>query len=211
MKKRILLSAIVVTVVCVLVGGATFAYFTDSATNSWNNFSAGTIDLQAVRDSGEPKPGPMFYFDPQEGRTPSGITGKKPDGFWYPGKTSAPKTLWITNTGSLNAYVDRISASFTDLTNDNIADDQILPKGLILTVRNNGENGQILYQGALDNLRSPVNLQSRVLVEGNDEGTAIFYFTVNMPNDPDGDDNQYQARKIGVTFNIYATQESNNP
>lgn len=45
MKRKITVSFIVMALVCALVGGATFALFTDSATNSNNTFSAGTLDV----------------------------------------------------------------------------------------------------------------------------------------------------------------------
>ncbi|GAW91970.1 TasA family protein [Calderihabitans maritimus] len=44
--KRVYLSFLVIALVSALVGGATFALFTDEATNSNNTFAAGTIDIE---------------------------------------------------------------------------------------------------------------------------------------------------------------------
>ncbi|GAB4259533.1 TasA family protein [Thermincola ferriacetica] len=54
MKKRLIMSAMMVALVCALVGGATFAYFTSSATNSGNTFTAGTVSLTANTQDSKP-------------------------------------------------------------------------------------------------------------------------------------------------------------
>lgn len=46
MDKRILTSVLVIAVVALMVGGATFVYFNDSETSSGNTFTAGTLDLK---------------------------------------------------------------------------------------------------------------------------------------------------------------------
>ncbi|MCW3490441.1 CalY family protein [Dethiobacter alkaliphilus] len=45
MKTRMLMSMMVIALVAALVGGATFAVFTDSSSNTANTFSAGTVEL----------------------------------------------------------------------------------------------------------------------------------------------------------------------
>lgn len=79
MKKKILGSMLMISLVAALVGGATFAYFSDSATNSNNSFAAGTllIDDAALSVSGA--------WD---------VTNA------YPGM-SATKTFTVKNAGSL--------------------------------------------------------------------------------------------------------------
>lgn len=47
MKKRLLLSFMMIALVAALVGGATFAAFTSSASNSNNSFTSGSINLLA--------------------------------------------------------------------------------------------------------------------------------------------------------------------
>lgn len=45
MKKRLALSLIMIAIVSTLVGGATFAYFSDTGTNTGNTFTAGTLQV----------------------------------------------------------------------------------------------------------------------------------------------------------------------
>lgn len=47
MKKKMAVSFMIMALVCALVGGATFAYFTDSSTNVGNSFAAGTVNINA--------------------------------------------------------------------------------------------------------------------------------------------------------------------
>lgn len=52
MKKQILISALIITVTAVMVGGATFAYFSDVETSSSNIFKAKRLGLK-IRDGNE--------------------------------------------------------------------------------------------------------------------------------------------------------------
>jgi len=83
MKRRLMLSFLVIGLVSALVGGATFAYFTDSATNAENTFTAGTVDIN------------------------SAITSAWSSGFgnMAPGD-SASATITVTNGGSLELRYD---------------------------------------------------------------------------------------------------------
>jgi len=47
MKKRIMLSLMIIGLVSALVGGATFAVFSSTATNAANTFNAGTVVIEA--------------------------------------------------------------------------------------------------------------------------------------------------------------------
>ena len=51
MNRRILMSVLAIAMTLTLVGGATFAYFSDTETSSGNTFTAGTLDLM-IRDGG---------------------------------------------------------------------------------------------------------------------------------------------------------------
>jgi len=85
MRKKLMVMSTLVVFVMLLVGGATFAYFSDSATNANNTFTAGTVDIYAVRDQGDTVPGPMFYTTAEQGTTPDGQPGLRPTGLWAPG------------------------------------------------------------------------------------------------------------------------------
>jgi len=45
MKTKIFMSMLVIALAAALVGGATMAWFTDTATNVGNTFTAGTVDI----------------------------------------------------------------------------------------------------------------------------------------------------------------------
>lgn len=53
MKKRLMVSIMMIALVAALVGGATFALFTDTAVNENNTFAAGTVDINT-------NPNPVF-------------------------------------------------------------------------------------------------------------------------------------------------------
>lgn len=77
LKKKLMASIMSMSLAAALVGGATFAYFSDSVTNANNAFAAGTLDITA--------PTAAIF-------TASNI---------YPG-WSQTKTLDVTNNGSLD-------------------------------------------------------------------------------------------------------------
>jgi spore coat-associated protein N len=52
MKRKLLMSFLIIGLVSALVGGATFAYFTDTAANTNNVFTTGTIDIATDPASG---------------------------------------------------------------------------------------------------------------------------------------------------------------
>ncbi|MGE4284093.1 MAG: TasA family protein [Clostridia bacterium] len=85
----------------VLVAGGTYAYFSDSAVSEGNTFVTGTLELDSARND-LPIEGPMFYTN----STPGGMSGT---GLWEPNKT-VTRTLFVTNTGTLPAKLDRIQA-----------------------------------------------------------------------------------------------------
>ena len=83
-KKLTLLATTGIVGIGLVAGGATYAIFTDSASNKANSFTAGTLNIESSRDD-IPNYGPMFYTD----STNSNV-GAMPTGLWAPGdkKTS---------------------------------------------------------------------------------------------------------------------------
>ncbi|GAB4259526.1 TasA family protein [Thermincola ferriacetica] len=79
MKKRIALSFMMIALVATLVGGATFAYFTNSASNVGNTFTAGTLAILA---------------DDQETTTSFNVTNMAPG-------DNGSDTVVVKNNGSL--------------------------------------------------------------------------------------------------------------
>ena len=62
MKTRIYVSMLVIALTAALIGGATMAWFTDTAVNTGNTFSAGTIDIDLVDHNGNEITTPIFNF-----------------------------------------------------------------------------------------------------------------------------------------------------
>jgi spore coat-associated protein N len=80
MKRKIAVSFLIMALVCALVGGATFALFTDSAANEGNTFSAGTVIIGA---------GPQTFTVPVNNMAPGDtING----------------TFVVSNEGTLDAW-----------------------------------------------------------------------------------------------------------
>lgn len=119
MKKGLIVT-LLVALFAISIGGATFALFTDSATNAPNTFRAGTVDIDSYRDGFDTIPGPMFYTNEIEGATPTdpSYPGLKPTGLWAPGDSHV-RSLIVYNKGTLDAVLDQVKAN-------TVRDDQLL-------------------------------------------------------------------------------------
>ena len=62
MKTKIFMSMLVIALAAALVGGATMAWFTDTATNPGNTFTAGTIDIVLQDHPDDIVETPIFNF-----------------------------------------------------------------------------------------------------------------------------------------------------
>lgn len=105
-KKFALLAVTGVVATSLVVGGASYALFTSSATNTGNSFTAGTLHIDANRDD-VPNVGPMFYTDTNS------QPGTLATGLWAPGDKNT-RGLFLKNTGSLDARLKSISANTAD-------------------------------------------------------------------------------------------------
>lgn len=124
---------------CAIVGGATFAIFTDSSSanmSAANQIMAGKVDIDSYRDGFDTIPGPMFYTTSAEGSTPTqpSYPGLKPTGYWAPGDTNI-RSLIVYNKGGLDAvlkqvYVDVEEDSKNLASQMDVAVYKILPKYL---------------------------------------------------------------------------------
>ncbi len=94
MRRKIFLSMLMIALVAALVGGATFAYYTDQEVNNDNTFAAGTLDITLTdANIDNPYSGPMLSFDniaPGFGLKPDGTVDK-----------AGRKTLRINNVGTV--------------------------------------------------------------------------------------------------------------
>ena len=126
--KKILGLTVAAILVIGLVGGGTWAYFSDTEETNGNIFSAGTLDL-GVANSG--------------GTNPTGsTTATFAASDLYPGSTAGSGTLYVNNEGSIPMASVNISfsiASFTENTPDTVdnwdgvADTDNLTKMIITT------------------------------------------------------------------------------
>src|SRR5690606_6303508 len=101
-KKLATIAATGMVTVGLLVGGASYALFTDTAVSENNTFTSGTLTLDTHRHD-VPIDGPMFYVgDNDDGRMGTGI--------WAP-LDSHSRSMFIENTGSLDAKLTKLYAS----------------------------------------------------------------------------------------------------
>lgn len=107
MNKKIVISAMSILASLALMSGATFAFFSSSATSTGNVFSSGTLKL-ALCDANEPCPTPADAT--QNVTLTFGLTNMKP------GDCTGNQTLTLKNTGSIDAGSVGITATNTNAT-----------------------------------------------------------------------------------------------
>jgi spore coat-associated protein N len=101
-KKLTLLATTGIVGIGLVAGGATYAIFTDSASNKTNTFTAGTLKIQSSRDD-IPNYGPMFYTN-----STNSSVGAMPTGLWAPGDKKT-RGLFLENKGSLEGVLKQVS------------------------------------------------------------------------------------------------------
>jgi len=109
MKRKVLLSIIIIGVVGALIGAGVFAYFSDTETSTGNTFTAGTmnLDLTDASDDGTESEVATWVF--------SDIA---------PGDTDGVARLTITNTGTLSGYLDLSGIAVANAENNDPATDE---------------------------------------------------------------------------------------
>lgn len=118
------MSLMMVFLVAALVGGATFAIFTDSATNENNTFAAGTLDISLDKLNG------TKYFD---------IANIAPG-------DSGSANVTVSNVGSLELRYDIAQTLTGDIASGT--------NGLVVTIKKDGtvivpgDNNRVLAAGA---------------------------------------------------------------
>lgn len=219
MRYKLIASLSVVIAAGMLVGGATVALFTDQAMNVGNSFTAGTVDIDADRDLGDPIPGPMFYTTVAEGTMP----GQDPDdvghptGQWYPGK-EVSRLLIVRNMGSLRVRLHGVSAEITAITGLPSGADPALvaesfAENMDVKIYVSGQPTQVLYDGPLSDLVSAPQpaVHRPVIARWNPPAwpsTAVLCYEVTMDI---GAGNDLQGIRPVVSFNVHAEQTRNNP
>lgn len=219
MRAKLWLTLGALGVMALGVTGGTLALFSASSASANNQFTAGTLTLDSVRDQGDTIPGPMFYTTTAEGTVPPGAPALYPTGPWAPGDSKV-RVLIVKNTGSLDAWLTSVGADLAagsmhlaDKLRYCIATTAIAP----LAPKDAqppcpATNGPFPQYIAVGNLGDLINADHPF-----DHGQIAmnagplpksFYFYVSLPLDAD---NSYQNETLKVNFFINAVQKKNNP
>lgn len=87
-NRKIAMSAMSIVTSLTIMGGTTYAFFSDTGTSSGNTFSTGTLDLK-LTDGDE--------------TTQDNVTASFGNGSLVPGSCTGNQTLTLKNTGTVNA------------------------------------------------------------------------------------------------------------
>lgn len=110
-SKRALFFSVIALFICIIMLlGATYAWFTDSATSPDNQIQAGNLDVQLYKWTSE-----SASTNVSDSSTPV-----FPNTLWEPGKTEVVY-LSVKNAGTLNLKY-KVDLVVTSVTNDNLAD-----------------------------------------------------------------------------------------
>lgn len=96
MNKKIAMSTLSIVTVVALVGGATFALFTDQATANDSTFASGDADLKLALDGGAGEPAPGVFTDSIDGPDFSNLA----PGF------NGETTFWLKNVSASAISLD---------------------------------------------------------------------------------------------------------
>ncbi len=121
-KRNIAICGLTVVVCASLLAGVTYAWFTDSITNSGNTISSGDLKIDATAyDLGEGGKsyeinGKAYTFESEGQNLKTNNKAVIAETNWYPGQSSA-KLFTVENVGSLDAAVSLDFFVSGDLTN----------------------------------------------------------------------------------------------
>lgn len=226
MRNKIVLLTTIVLIAAALVGGATMAWFTDTETNATTTFTAGTVDITADRDLGDPIPGPMFYTTSAEGVATGGTTPGAPPlpanvtGPWWPGRT-VTRILDVRNAGSLEVRLHQVSAEITSI-NGIQASDPLYPSALATSFANRMRvriyvfdippggglpQAMVMYDGLLAALLTPQPAVHKPIFSIGGGIRQLFYEVTMLTSAG----NDLQGIVPVVSFSIFAEQTKNNP
>lgn len=213
MRSKLILGLAVIIIVASIGVGVTLAIFTDQDYNSENIFSAGTVDIAADRNLGDPIPGPMFYTTVEQGTLPDGGDALNPTGVWWPGRTEY-RNLDVRNMGSLQVRINRVSAEITSI---NGADPQpplseSFAANMHVKIYVAGHpQTKILYEGSLANLLTIRDcIHKPVIAPFTNLWPPMVQLVYEVTMLPQAG-NDLQGIVPVVSFNVYAEQTKNNP
>lgn len=205
MNRRIAISAMSILASLAMLGGATFAFFSDSATSSGNIFSAGTLDLH-LDDNDEPFSDSVSLSLNATNLAPGG---------------SFTDFISLHNGGTIPAAEVEFGADQT--SNSNGGDGSDLADVLDLTVMTGpdrvctgGADHTPAIAGAIGNGSLPLTLTELVSTDydalpglaADNPGTTDEYFLCLTATMQSGAGNQYQGDSKTVNFVFTANQNT---
>jgi len=216
MRKKLVMSAMALALVMALVGGATFALFSDQSSNEATTLQAGTIAVDVERNSGEPVPGPMFYTVTSEGVGAPGQEPEKATGEWVPGM-SVTRTLTVYNHGKLRFRICNVGAAITgdaDFLNDPAAISEFANKMHVKIVNSESAKPE-LFDGTLAQLLADGGVDVPAIPWDGGEAYSLqagsnFHLAYTCSLDTSAG-NALQGTKPVVSFNLMVEQTKNNP
>ena len=193
-KKSLLTSAISMLICVAMLLGTTFAWFTDSATNTGNRIQAGNLDVKLLMWDGSDyvdisnKTGDIF--------DEAAIAQNSNKTLWEPGKTQVVY-LAIENAGSLDLkYKVDIKAYKDDANTDNTIDMTPVMKYAITPDAKNGTGVSGWNESSAKDIKLGMNADAQDVKLAKGE-KHYFALSVHMLKDAG---NQYQ--KASVLFDL---------
>ena len=206
-KKSLLASALALVVCLALLMGATFAWFTDSVSNTGNQIQAGTlgitamaydVDMSNTGSTGYQISGvngdKTFYFEAAGQDLGENSAAIINENLWEPGQSNA-KLLSVTNSGNLAA---KVKLQFT-------VNDDGLQNALWFDFLQVDEEGRItgsFTKRPMSELSTLANALEISLAAGG----KVQYILVYGMNEEAG--NEYQGAKFSADVTILATQDT---
>ncbi len=206
-KKSLLASALALVACLALLMGATFAWFTDSVSNTGNQIQAGTLGITAMAydvdmsNTGSTgyqisgvNGGNKFYFEAAGQDLGENSAAIINENLWEPGQSNA-KLLSVTNSGNLAA---KVKLQFT-------VNDDGLQNALWFDFLQVDEAGTItgsFTKRPMSELSTLANALEISLAAGG----KVQYILVYGMNEEAG--NEYQGAKFSADVTILATQDT---
>jgi hypothetical protein len=200
------------------IGLGTYALFNSSAASQANNMTAGTINLEQERDSGDSVPGPMFYgsTDDTTGMLPYDVDktagdalGGETPGNWAPGDT-VTRAMNLYNRGSLQAKITKLRATVNagGLQPGDPAYEEFISKMNIKVTYTTGGN-QVLYNGTLRDLIKTNNDWATIgpIYAAAHSGALNVAFEAHLDSSAGND---IKGKKFVFDFSFLAEQASHN-
>lgn len=199
LKRVWLLAAAACLAAAIGVGGATMALFTAGTPNADNQFTAGTVAIDAQRDMGDGVPGPMYYLTTASGGNPP---NQYPTGYLAPGTGGEflHRVLQVENVGSLDAKLITLRGTLQ-------SGSKYLADKLTLKVTTDPFGANVIASGTVGSfIDADQTISPAIELAPGD--LANLHFWVEFPLNAD---NSYQGLTAVVRFTVYAEQLAHNP